>query len=129
MKRLLFPLLASLCVFVSSLRAGIADQVTRTTVAGVDLIAYPTAVEDVVTFAGSLPAGDTFLPESNLAIATLVGGMLDKGTTTQDKFAIAQKLDAVGAGSGVSIALACGCTSSGQVGSHSQSALPHFMQK
>jgi hypothetical protein len=34
-----------------------------------------------------------------------------------------------GTGSGVSIALACGCTSSGQVGSHSHNALPQRPQK
>lgn len=87
----------SLSPLVSRLPAAIADNLTRTTVAGIDVIAYPTSIKDVVTFAGSLPAGDSFAPESNLAIASLVGGMLDKGTTTQDKFAIAQKLDAVGA--------------------------------
>jgi zinc protease len=77
--------------------AAIAGKITRATVAGIDVIAYPTAIKDVVTFAGSLPAGDSFAPDANLAIATLTGGMLDKGTTSQDKFAIAQKLDAVGA--------------------------------
>ena len=34
-----------------------------------------------------------------------------------------------GAGSGVSIALACGCTSSGHVGSQAHSALPQWAQK
>ena len=101
MKRsFLFSVLAAALVLsplAPRLSAGVSDGVTRTTVAGIDVIAYPTAVKDVVTFRGSLPAGDSFSPESNLAIATLVGGMLDKGTTTQDKFAIAQKLDAVGA--------------------------------
>lgn len=101
MKRsFLFSVLAAALVLsplAPRLSAGVSDGVTRTTVAGVDVITYPTAVKDVVTFRGSLPAGDSFSPESNLAIATLVGGMLDKGTTTQDKFAIAQKLDAVGA--------------------------------
>jgi zinc protease len=96
----LFSVLTSvLCLspLATRLQAGIAGGVTRASIAGVDVIAYPTAVKDVVTFRGSLPAGDSFSPDSNLAIATLVGGMLDKGTTTQDKFAIAQKLDAVGA--------------------------------
>jgi zinc protease len=77
--------------------AGVADQAIRTSIAGVDVIACKTGVQDVVTFRGSLPAGDSFAPDSNLAIASLTGGMLDKGTTSHDKFAIAQKLDAVGA--------------------------------
>lgn len=99
MKRflLLLSLVLGLSPLASRLSAGVADGVTRTTVAGIDVIAYPTAVKDVVTFRGSLPAGDSFSPDTNLAIASLVGGMLDKGTVKQDKFAIAQKLDAVGA--------------------------------
>jgi zinc protease len=104
MKRLLFPssilrpLFSALCLLTAvTAQAGVADQVTRVRIAGVDVIACKTGVEDVVTFRGSLPAGDSFSPDSNLAIASLTGGMLDKGTTTQDKFAIAQKLDAVGA--------------------------------
>ncbi len=103
MKRFFFsssalrPLFAAVCLLSATLHAGIADQATRTRIAGVDVIACKTAVQDVVTLYGSLPAGDSFSPDSNLAIASLVGGMLDKGTTHQDKFAIAQKLDAVGA--------------------------------
>ena len=77
--------------------AQIADKVVRTKIAGIDLIAYKTGVENVVTFRGSLPAGDCFAPKDNLAIPTLVGEMLDKGTTQHDKFAIAQKLDEIGA--------------------------------
>jgi zinc protease len=86
-----------LAPLASRLQAAIAEKITRATVAGIDVIAYPTAIKDVVTFTGSFPAGDSFAPDTNLAIASLTGGMLDKGTTTQDKFAIAQKLDAVGA--------------------------------
>lgn len=75
---------------------GIAARVVRADVAGVDLIAYATGVKDVVTIRGSLPAGDA-LADENPAIPTLVGMMLDKGTTTADKFEIAQKLESVGA--------------------------------
>ena len=95
--RLLSSVTAVLCLLSSAAQAAIADKVTRATVANIDVIAYPTAVKDVVTFRGSLPAGDSLSPDTNLAIATLTGGMLDQGTVTQDKFAIAQKLDAVGA--------------------------------
>lgn len=75
----------------------IAARLVRTRVAGIDLLAYPTGVKDVVTFRGSIPAGDSFAPESNLAVPTLVGDMLDKGTRRHDKFAIAQALEGVGA--------------------------------
>ncbi len=103
MKRLHLPLLASCLLLIAPLHAGVADQAVRTRVASVDVIACKTGVQDVVTFRGSLPAGDSFAPKDNLAVASLVGGMLDKGTTTQDKFAIAQKLDAVGAGLSFSV--------------------------
>lgn len=95
--RLLASVTAVLGLLSSAVRAAIADNITRATVAGIDVIAYPTSIKDVVTFTGSLPAGDSFSPDTNLAIASLTGGMLDKGTVAQDKFAIAQKLDAVGA--------------------------------
>ena len=56
-----------------------------------------TDVEDVVTMAGSLRAGDDRSPSGNSALATLTGETLAQGTTKQDKFAIAQKLGSVGA--------------------------------
>lgn len=77
--------------------AQISTRIVRAQIEGIDVIAYPTGVKDVVTFRGSLPAGDSFAPEQNFAIPTLVGGMLDKGTTQQDKFQIAQQLESVGA--------------------------------
>jgi zinc protease len=76
---------------------GIADKVVRSNIDGVDLIASPTAVKDVVTIFGSMPAGDAFAGSGNPAVPTLTAMMLDKGTTTSDKFAIAQQLESVGA--------------------------------
>ena len=91
-------LLALLCsTLTAQAETKISDKVVRDKIAGIDVIACETDVEDVVTFRGSLPAGDSFAPETNLAIPTLAGEMLDKGTTRQDKFAIAQKLDNIGA--------------------------------
>ena len=116
MKRSLFLLLISGVVSSVALRAaptttpppppattklenagGIAARVVRTKVSGVDLLAYPTGVKDVVTMRASLPAGDAFSAGDNVAIATLTGMLLDQGTTKQDKFAIAEKLESVGA--------------------------------
>jgi len=90
------PLLAADAV-ASAAPVRIADHVVRSTIAGIDLIACPTGVSDVVSFHGSLPAGDRFAPASNRALATLVGAMLDKGTVVRDKFVIANALDGVGA--------------------------------
>ena len=77
--------------------AKIAPNVKRSKIAGVDVIAYPTGVKDVVTVRGSLPAGRSQSAGGNPAVATLTAMLLDQGTKTQDKFAIAEKLEAVGA--------------------------------
>jgi zinc protease len=75
----------------------LAANVKRSTVAGIDVLAYPMGVKDVVTLRGSLPAGRALGAGGNPAIPTLTGMLLDQGTQTQDKFAIAEKLEAVGA--------------------------------
>jgi zinc protease len=75
----------------------IAPNAKRSKVAGIDLIAYPTGVKDVVTVRASLPAGRALGAKGNPAIPVLTGMLLDQGTKTQDKFAIAEKLEAVGA--------------------------------
>ncbi|MGH8265578.1 MAG: M16 family metallopeptidase, partial [Steroidobacterales bacterium] len=77
--------------------AGLAERVERAMVAGMQVFAYRTAVEDEVIIRGALPAGDVFSAPANPAVATLVAGMLDKGTETYGKFEIAQKLAEVGA--------------------------------
>ena len=87
----------ALALLAASATAQIAKNVVRTKIAGIDVLAYPTGVQNVVTLRGSLPAGDAFSADGNVAIATLTGMLLDKGTTQQDKFAIAQKLESVGA--------------------------------
>lgn len=76
--------------------ADISKHIVRTSIAGIDVIAYPTGIKDVVTIAGALPAGDA-LATDNIAIASLTGMMLDKGTESMDKFAVAKQLDEVGA--------------------------------
>src|SRR5450755_1750689 len=88
---------------VGKISGAIADKVVREKIAGIDVIAYRTDIKDVVTFRGSLPAGDSFAPKENIAVPTLVGDMLDKGTTKQNKFEIAQKLDNIGAKIGFSV--------------------------
>src|SRR5262245_56923885 len=94
---------AALWAIAAPCVAGIAEKAVRTKASGVDLVVYPMGVEDVVTFMGSLPAGDVFATDGNIAAATLTGMMLDKGTTKQDKFAIAKQLDGVGAQLGFSV--------------------------
>lgn len=90
-------LAAALCLLSPAAIAQFAEHATRTTIAGMDVIAYPTGMKDVVTIRAALPAGDNFAGDGNLAIPTLCGMLLDQGTTQQDKFAIAEKLESVGA--------------------------------
>jgi zinc protease len=87
----------SVVAFANMATAGIAEHTVRRQVAGLNVVVYRTGVEDVVTVMGSLPAGESYAESSNIAAATIAGMMLDKGTTTQDKFAIAGQLDNVGA--------------------------------
>jgi len=75
----------------------IAPRVQRKKVAGIEVIAYPTGVKDVVSLRAALPAGKALAGSGNPAIPTLTGMLLDQGTRNQDKFAIAEKLEAVGA--------------------------------
>jgi zinc protease len=77
--------------------AGMAAEGHRETVAGIDVVTYPTSVKDVVVILGALPAGDAMGAPGNIAVPTLAGSMLDRGTKTRDQFAIAADLDAVGA--------------------------------
>jgi zinc protease len=77
--------------------ANVAEHSQRLQAAGIDLITYHTDVKDVVVILGSLPAGDAMAEPGNIAIPTLTGMMLDRGTKALDKFAIAEQLDNVGA--------------------------------
>jgi zinc protease len=90
-------LLVSLLASEGAAAATMAAQSHRATVAGIDVVTYPTAVKDVVVILGALPAGDAMAGSGNIAIPTLAGMMIDRGTKALDKFAIADQLDNVGA--------------------------------
>jgi zinc protease len=77
--------------------ADMAEHAHRAKAAGIDVVTYHTTVKDVVVIVGALPAGDAMAGSGNIAIPTLSGMMLDRGTKTLDKFAIAEKLNNVGA--------------------------------
>jgi zinc protease len=77
--------------------ANMADLAHQSKVASIDLITYRSNVKDVVIVLGALPAGDAMAESGNIAIPTLSGMMLDRGTKSLDKFSIAEKLDNVGA--------------------------------
>jgi len=90
-------LAASAASAASAATANTADHARRSQVAGIDLITYRTDVRDVVVILGSLPAGDAMGEPGNIATPTLTGMMLDRGTKALDKFAIADRLENVGA--------------------------------
>ncbi len=83
--------------------ANMADQARRATIDGIDLITYRSNVKDVIVVLGVLPAGDAMAESGNIAIPTLSGMMLDRGTQASDKFAISEKLDNVGAEIGFTV--------------------------
>jgi zinc protease len=89
--------LTALLLVSGAATANVADQSHRSQVAGIDLITYHTDVKQVVVILGSLPAGDAMAEPGNVAVPTLTGMMLDRGTKRLDKFAIAEQLDNVGA--------------------------------
>jgi zinc protease len=77
--------------------ASMADHAQRAGTAGIDVITYQTNVKDMVVIVAALPAGDAMGEGGNIAVPTLSGMMLDRGTKALDMFAIADKLDSVGA--------------------------------
>jgi zinc protease len=90
-------MMIALLVWSGAAPASMADQAHRGKIDGIDLITYRTNVKDVVVVLAVLPAGDAMAESGNIAIPTLSGMMLDRGTKALDKFAIATKLDNVGA--------------------------------
>jgi zinc protease len=92
-----FSIFLTLLAMSGTAAAGMADQAHRSKVDGIDLITYHSNVKDVVIVLGVLPAGDAMAEPGNIAIPTLSGMMLDRGTKAMDKFTISEKLDNVGA--------------------------------
>jgi zinc protease len=90
-------MMIALLAITAPAAANMADQAHRSKVAGIDLITYRSNVKDVVIIIGVLPAGDAMVDSGNIAIPTLSGMMLDRGTKLLDKFSIAEKLENVGA--------------------------------
>ena len=95
--RVAILLLTALVVASGAARAGMAEQSHRSTIAGIDVVTYTSQVKDVVVILGALPAGDAMAGSGNIAVPTLAGMMIDRGTKSLDKFAIANQLDNVGA--------------------------------
>ncbi|MGZ0709577.1 M16 family metallopeptidase [Coraliomargarita sp. W4R53] len=69
---------------------------------GITLITIDMPIDNVVSFVGSIAAGDSLSPADAPMLASLTAAMLDKGTTSQDRFKIAEQLDTLGADIGFS---------------------------
>ncbi len=74
-----------------------SSQMQRATIGGIEIIAIDMPINDVVSFVGSFAAGETLSPADAPTLAGLTASMLDKGTTRNDRFAIAERLDTLGA--------------------------------
>jgi len=74
-----------------------SSSMQRASVAGIDVIAIDMPIEGAVSFVGSFAAGDALSPAEEPMLASLTASMLDKGTLRQDRFAIAELLDTLGA--------------------------------
>lgn len=75
----------------------ISDNIESININNIKVLTAKTGVKDVITFRGSFAAGDSFSPEDKSMIADLTGNMLDKGTEKNGKFALAEKLENLGA--------------------------------
>jgi zinc protease len=90
--------IAAVLILVSGTAlASMAEHAQRASTAGIDVITHRANVKDVVVIVAALPAGDAMAEPGNVAVPTLSGMMLDRGTKALDMFAIADKLDSVGA--------------------------------
>ena len=87
----------ALLLAAANASATMADHAHRANVDGIDVVTYRTNVKEMVVIVGALPAGDAMSDGGNIAVPSLSGLMLDRGTKALDKFAIAGKLDDVGA--------------------------------
>ncbi|MFT5836865.1 MAG: zinc protease [Candidatus Azotimanducaceae bacterium] len=74
-----------------------SSHMQRAMIGDIELIAIDMPIDNVVSFVGSLAAGESLSPGDAPMLASLTAAMLDKGTTTQDRFQIAEKLDTLGA--------------------------------
>ena len=86
----------------SDARVDFSSQMQRIQIGPIDLVAIDMPIENVVSFVGSLPAGDSLSPADAPMLASLTASMLDKGTTTSNRFEIAEQLEALGANLGFS---------------------------
>ena len=74
-----------------------SSHLKSTRIDDIEIIAIDMPIKDVVSFAGSFAAGETLSPTEKPTLAGLTAAMLDKGTQQNDRFAIAELLNSLGA--------------------------------
>jgi zinc protease len=74
-----------------------SSAMQQATVAGIRIIAIDMPIDEVVSYVGSFAAGDVLSPTDAPALASLTAAMMDKGTLTNDRFALAERLNTLGA--------------------------------
>lgn len=74
-----------------------SSRMRRETVGGIDLITVEMPIEGVVSFVGSFAAGESLSPNDRPMLAGLTAAMLDKGSTSKNRFTIAEVLNSLGA--------------------------------
>lgn len=77
-----------------------SSSMRRETVEGIDLITVDMPIDGAVSFVGSFAAGEALSPNDRPMLAGLTAAMLDKGSAQRDRFAIAERLNTLGANIG-----------------------------
>ena len=84
--------------FMGTIHMSIHERITSSEpLSGVRLFVVPTGLKGITRIAGSLLGGDWYSPAENSALAGVVAEMLDEGTRSHSKHALAERLESVGA--------------------------------
>ena len=74
-----------------------SSQMRSAKIGNIELITIDMPIDNVVSFVGSIAAGQSANPTGAPMRSNLTAAMLDKGTTNQDRFEVAERLDTLGA--------------------------------
>lgn len=81
----------------STATVNFTPHIRETNIGPIRLVTVDMPVEKVVAFVGSFAAGNARNPSGNPLLASLTAQMLDQGTERNDRFALAESLDTLGA--------------------------------
>ena len=81
----------------SSAGTRFAERTQTARVGDIQVVAIKMPIEGVVSFVGSFAAGTSLSPADAPSLAEMTAAMLDQGTARNDRFAIAEQLESIGA--------------------------------